>query len=116
MKLKLETTLDGLHSKTISCVDWSYDGEKLAVASFDATISIYQRQEHDFECVHELEGHKNEVKSVCWAETGGFLLSCSRDRSVWVWCMEKGDDEFYCNGLLSQHMGDVKTVKWVPKA
>jgi len=30
--------------------------------------------------------------------------------------MEKGDDEFYCNGLLSQHMGDVKTVKWVPKA
>jgi WD40 repeat protein len=42
-KLKLETTLDGLHTKTISCVDWSFDGKRLAISSFDATISIWLR-------------------------------------------------------------------------
>jgi len=43
-QLKLETTLDGLHTKTISCIAWSQDTQKIAVGSFDATISIWLKK------------------------------------------------------------------------
>jgi len=72
----------------------------LAVGSFDATISIWLRYANDYECIHELDGHESEVKGIAWDPTGTYLISCSRDKSVWVWSKDEGDDEYYCNGLL----------------
>ncbi|PWA63618.1 protein CIA1 [Artemisia annua] len=53
--------------------------------SFDATTAIWELNGDDFECVSNLEGHENEVKSMSWNTSGSLLATCSRDKCVWIW-------------------------------
>lgn len=53
--------------------------------SFDVIINIWSRKEGEFECIVFLEGYENEVKVVLWVFIGLLLVTCSRDKSVWIW-------------------------------
>jgi WD40 repeat protein len=87
----------------------------LAAASFDATISIWDKRQGDFQCSNVLEGHENEVKSVSWSRSGSLLATCSRDKSVWIWEVVNEGEEFECDGVLLNHTQDVKCVLWNPQ-
>eukprot|EP00051_Salpingoeca_urceolata_P023068 m.387291 g.387291 ORF g.387291 m.387291 type:complete len:356 (-) comp20064_c0_seq3:407-1474(-) len=108
--------IDGLHERTVRRVDWSPCGNMLATASFDGTVSVLDRRETGtFECVATLEGHENEVKAARFSPSGTLLATCGRDKSVWVWELEGGDDhDFECLSVLSDHTQDVKAVAWHP--
>eukprot|EP00899_Mesostigma_viride_P024588 jgi/Mesvir1/5313/Mv15407-RA.1 len=110
--MALQAVLDDTHDRTIRSCEWSPNGEMLACASFDATVSIWRYQGGEFECTSTLEGHECEVKSVAWSPCGRMLATCSRDRSVWIW--EPHGTEFECVSVLSGHSQDVKMVTWHP--
>lgn len=110
-KFDCKNVLDSIHKRTIRNCCFSPCGKKLACASFDSTISIYDTD--GFVHVATLEGHENEAKSIDWNSDGSLLASCSRDKSVWIW--ESLDDyEFECMAVLQEHTQDVKMVKWHP--
>lgn len=100
------------HQKTIRCIAFSSDGTLLAAASFDGTISIHLFSDGIYDCVTVIEGHESEVKSIEWHPTKNFLVTCGRDKSVWVWDYNE-DFEFSCVCVVNAHSQDVKQVKWI---
>lgn len=81
------------HRKTVRTIAWSPSGKNLATASFDSSVSVWERVPADedgeglgeWECLSTLEGHENECKSVAYSSDGNLIASCSRDKSVWIW-------------------------------
>lgn len=106
------------HSRTLRSLAWDSKGAKLAVASFDATISVWHvtesRGHFKLDCVTVLSGHENEVKCAAFSSSDKFFASCSRDRSIWVYDAED-TDEYECVALLQSHSQDVKSVRWHPE-
>lgn len=55
-------TNSGTHERTIRNIGWTSDGFGLALASFDATGSVWTEGENgEWKCRAKLEGHDNEV-------------------------------------------------------
>ena len=99
------------HVRSLRRVAWRGDGKLLAVASFDAKVSLW-RFDEQLALTATLVGHENEVKGVVFSPDGEFLASCSRDKSIFLYDVS-GDftaSEVECVGVLQGHNQDVKNV------
>lgn len=87
------------------------EGEKKPVPRIQ---NVESDNEDDWEFVVVLEGHEAEIKTVAYSQSGQWLASCSRDKSVWIWeeIGEEGDDEWETVAVLQDHTADVKCVSW----
>ncbi|CCF59464.1 hypothetical protein KAFR_0H00550 [Kazachstania africana CBS 2517] len=131
--IRLNDVLDEtVHKKTIRSVAWrpNCSSWTLAAASFDSTISIWNKEEpvvdyndsdaddvynqDEMELLAIIEGHENEVKGVSWSHDGMLLATCSRDKSVWIWETDEMGEEYECISVLQEHSQDVKHVAWNP--
>lgn len=117
--LLTEVDASDQHSRTLRSLVWNPDGRIAAIASFDATVSLWrdskvEGQGLQFECVGVVKGHENEVKCSAFSPTGEYFATCSRDKSVWIYETEQTNFEYECVALLQSHTQDVKWVRWHP--
>jgi WD40 repeat protein/serine/threonine protein kinase len=98
-------TLAG-HASLIHALAWSPDGRRLATASADKTVKVWDVQQGNV--VLTFEGHKSGVETVAWSPDGKRLASASADKTVKVWDADTGKE------IATSHNADqaVHAVAW----
>jgi WD40 repeat protein len=69
-------------------VSWSPDGKRLASASFDGTVKVWDAAS-GYEAL-TLRGETFIVRSVAWSPDGQRLASGNSDNTVKIWDARKG--------------------------
>jgi WD40 repeat protein len=96
-------TLKG-HSSAVSSVAFLHDSARLASASYDRTIKVWDVSSG--ECLQTLEGHNEAVSSVAFSHDSARLASASYDSTVKVWDVSSGE----CLQTLEGHGSAVSSV------
>lgn len=79
-----------LHRDEVWFLQFSNDGTKLATASKDTTVVIYETA--TFRYLHRLAEHAGKVAYLAWSPDDTKLVTCSKDEiaSVKLWDVEVG--------------------------
>ncbi|KAH7038980.1 hypothetical protein B0J12DRAFT_731324 [Macrophomina phaseolina] len=80
-------TLEG-HSSSVRSVAFSHDSTRLASASWDKTIKVWNASSGA--CLQTLEGHGRSVWSVAFSHDSTRLASASGDRTIKIWDASSG--------------------------
>ncbi|RKK65198.1 hypothetical protein BFJ69_g16501 [Fusarium oxysporum] len=96
-------TLEG-HSNWVMSVVFSHDSKKVASASDDNTIRIWDAETG--ECERELKGHSDKVTSVVFSHDSKKVASGSWDKTIQIWNAETGE----CEQELKGHSDLVRSV------
>lgn len=111
VEFDIDGVLDG-HESEVKCVEWATDNT-LATCSRDHTVWVWDRiDEGEYECGGVLTGHTQDVKHCMWhipmnGAGRPFLISCSYDNTVCVWCDSHRQDDWQCVQTLRGHEATV---------
>ena len=96
------------HKDMVNSVTFSPDGKRLASASDDNTVSLWDVENRKLQAM--LEAHKDEVASVAFSPDGKRLASASRDKSVILWDVDSRKPV----ATLQGHKHEVDSVTFSP--
>ncbi|KAJ5644252.1 uncharacterized protein N7484_006759 [Penicillium longicatenatum] len=102
---KLEILIEG-HSDRVTLIAWSLDGSRLASASDDEIVRIWDPTTG--RSILTLEGHSDGVNSIAWSPDGSRLASASDDEIVRIWDPTTGRSILTLEG----HRDGVNSIAW----
>ena len=101
------------HSKGITAITYSPNGQYLASGSSDKTVRIWDVNTGN--CMHVLYGHSEGITSVVYSPDGDIIISVSQDNTIKLWNPINGCLLYTLNG----HTGEIESVnisrngKWI---
>lgn len=121
--LRYMETLDS-HKAPVLALRYSDASNCLATCGRDSVIKVWscdtlqgealQRRRDDtgvvLHLVNNLEGHRGDVVSIAWSETGMTLVSGARDNTIKVWNPHSSE----CLRTLKAHKGDIHSLIMLP--
>jgi hypothetical protein len=96
------------HTDGIHALAFFSDGKRLASASHDGTVKLWDVQTG--QCLHTFAGHEKAVRAVSVSADGKLIASGSDDRTARVWDVTTGAQVAQLEG----HGGAVRGVAFLP--
>ena len=96
------------HTAYVSGLAWSPDGKRIASASGDGTVQVWDALNGGH--VLTYRGHSSDALSVGWSPDGKYLASGGLDTTVQVWNATTGEHILTYRG----HTDAVFAVAWSP--
>eukprot|EP00164_Ancoracysta_twista_P006427 GFYU01008945.1.p1 GENE.GFYU01008945.1~~GFYU01008945.1.p1 ORF type:complete len:322 (-),score=80.64 GFYU01008945.1:372-1337(-) len=103
------------HDDMIHDAQLDYYGKRLATASSDRTVRVFDVHEKQQTMIGELKGHDGPVWQVSWAHPkfGSMLASCSYDRTVIIWKEAEGN-QWNRVFTYENHESSINSLAWAP--
>jgi len=110
----VQHTLETQHEDMIHDAQLDYYSRRLATASSDRTIRIFDVDGEHHRLLETLKGHEGPVWQVAWAHPkfGNILASCSYDGRVIIWKEQTGSWSKIKEHSI--HTASVNAVSWAP--
>eukprot|EP00668_Euglena_longa_P035036 GGOE01044999.1.p1 GENE.GGOE01044999.1~~GGOE01044999.1.p1 ORF type:complete len:724 (-),score=146.66 GGOE01044999.1:68-2086(-) len=97
------------HTEAIRAIDLSWDRMRLATASQDCTVRVWDWQKQ--RQVVAIKAHRGFVFGCSFSPDGSTLASCSDDETIRLWDATTGAKQH----TLRKHKGAVHSVQWARK-
>ena len=98
----------GRRSGPVSGLAWSPDGRRLASASHDQTVRVWELDGERRPLI--LEGHGDRVTAVAWSPDGRRIASSGEDGTVRIWDPDSSPDPLH----LRDPSGAIGSLSWSP--
>jgi eukaryotic-like serine/threonine-protein kinase len=96
------------HSAAVLYIAWSPDGKKIASASVDKTVHIWNAASKTPTLIYR--NHTKPVSTVAWSPDGSRIVSGSWDTTVQIWNVQTGRKHMTFRGFSRE----VSCVAWSP--
>jgi WD40 repeat protein/tRNA A-37 threonylcarbamoyl transferase component Bud32 len=96
------------HASGVTAVAWSPNGKRIASASFDKTIQVWDATTGGN--VYTYRGHADGVIAVAWSPDGKRIASAGFDKTIQVWDATTGGNVY----TYRMHASAVYAVAWSP--
>lgn len=109
-------TIADAHEDLIHDAVLDYYGKRLATASSDKVIKIFEVDGENHKQIETLVGHDGPVWQVAWAHPkfGLILASCSYDGKAIIWKEQPETNQWFMIAEHSAHTASVNSVSWAP--